>query len=49
MTPNIDAATSGLPSSTSGGVAVAMPAIAAAALDRMRADTALIPAMSTTE
>ena len=49
MTPNIVAPTSGFPPSTAGGSAVTMPAIAAAALARMRAETALIPAMSTTE
>ena len=50
MTPNIVAPTSGLPDSAiSIDCASAMPAIAAAAFVRMRAEIWLIPAMSTTE
>ena len=48
VTPNIVAPTSG-PCWTSGGVAPAMPAIAAAALVMIRAEIELTPAMSTTE
>ena len=48
MTPNIVAATSGFCSSC-GIVARAMPAIAAAALAMIRAETELTPETSTTE
>jgi hypothetical protein len=49
VTPNIVAPTSGFPAGCSTGFARAMPAAAAAAFVRMRADTALMPEMSTTE
>lgn len=50
MTPNIDAATSGRSPGGSGGAgARTMPAMAPAALAMIRADTWLMPAMSTTE
>jgi hypothetical protein len=49
VTPNMVAPTSGLSPAAAGGSAAAMPAIAAAALARIRAETALIPEMSTTE
>ena len=49
MTPNIDAAISGFSSPSGGTVAFAMPASAAAAFVRIRAEIRLMPAMSTTE
>ena len=49
MTPNIDAATSGRCSASGGASALTMPAIAPAALVRIRAEIRLMPAMSTTE
>jgi hypothetical protein len=49
VTPNIVAATTGLSGAESGGVAVTMPAIAAAAFERIGRETELIPATSTTE
>ena len=48
VTPNIDAASSGRSSAASTGAAVTMPAIAAAALAKMRRDSELRPATSTT-
>ena len=49
VTPNIVAPTSGRSPLPSGTVAVAIPAIAPAALERICAEIWLIPAMSTTE
>ena len=49
VTPNIEAAISGRLSPSSSGAACTMPAIAAAAFARMRAETELMPATSTTE
>jgi hypothetical protein len=49
VTPNIVAPMSGRCSPGAGGSAPAIPAMAAAALVRIRAETALMPAMSTTE
>ena len=49
VTPNIDAAISGRLSPSSSGAAWTIPAMAAAALARMRAETELMPATSTTE
>ena len=49
VTPNIEAAISGRLSPSSSGAACTIPAIAAAALARMRAETELMPATSTTE
>ena len=49
VTPNIVAATSGRPPSSAGASASTMPAIAAAALARMRDEIELMPATSVTE
>ena len=49
VTPNIIAPTSGRASRAAGADAFAIPAIAPAALARIRAEIWLIPAMSTTE
>ena len=49
VTPNIEAAISGRLSPSSSGAACTIPAMAAAALARMRAETELMPATSTTE
>ena len=49
VTPNIVAAIRGRSSPRSGGSALAMPAMAAAALEITRAEMRFIPATSTTE
>ena len=49
VTPNIEAVISGFSSPSGGTVAFAMPASAPAALDMIRAEIRLTPAMSTTE
>ncbi len=49
VTPNIEAPTSGRCSPSSTGGADTMPAIAAAALARMRPEIELMPATSVTE
>jgi hypothetical protein len=49
VTPNIVAATNGRPSWTAGAGACTIPAIAAAALERIRAEIELMPATSVTE
>ena len=49
VTPNIVAATSGRPSSSCGAGARTMPAIAAAALARIRDEIELMPATSVTD
>ena len=48
VTPNIVAPISGL-STVTGAPTVTIPAMAAAAFERMREETALMPEMSTTE
>jgi hypothetical protein len=49
VTPNIVAPISGRSSPSAGTFACAMPAIAPAAFDRIRAEIWLMPEMSTTE